>query len=437
MAKKTYVLDTSVYLTDASAINSYGNNDILIPLKVLEEIDNNKKRQDSVGAHARDLIRILDSLRQNGDLRKGVRLGKGKGIVFVRNYDPALLPSDLDPKTPDNQIIGTALTEMDASPKRKVVLISRDINMRIKCDAVGIPSEDYNRDQVVSDRSLLYTGVKHHLVDEQIIDRFYSKEEIFLEEDEVEILPNQFVMLVSNSNEKKTALAKFENYQTPLKKIIEYKDVWGVRPRNKEQDFAMNLLMDPNIEVISLVGKAGSGKTLCAIAAGLEQTIEGDSEAPYRRLIISRPVQPLGRDIGFLPGTMEEKMAPWISPIRDNLEFLMGDKRTLDMYVEQGIIEVEALTYIRGRSISKAYIIVDEAQNLTSHEIKTILTRVGEGTKLILTGDIEQIDNIYVDEVSNGLSYAIEKFKKYELSGHMTLLKGERSRVATLAAKIL
>jgi len=437
MAKKTYVLDTSVYLTDASAINSYGNNDVLIPLKVLEEIDNNKKRQDSVGANARNLIRILDSLRQNGDLRKGVRLGKGKGIVFVRNYDPALLPSDLDPKTPDNQIIGTALTEIDASPKRKVILISRDINMRIKCDAVGIPSEDYNRDQVVSDRSLLYTGVKHHLVDEQIVDRFYSKEEIFLEEDEVKILPNQFVMLVSNSNEKKTALAKFENYHTPLKKIIEYKDVWGVRPRNKEQDFAMNLLMDPSIEVVSLVGKAGSGKTLCAIAAGLEQTIEGDSEAPYRRLIISRPVQPLGRDIGFLPGTIEEKMAPWISPIRDNLEFLMGDKRTLDMYVEQGIIEIEALTYIRGRSISKAYIIIDEAQNLTSHEIKTILTRVGEGTKLILTGDVEQIDNIYVDEVSNGLSYVIEKFKKYELSGHMTLLKGERSRVATLAAKIL
>ncbi len=437
MAKKTYVLDTSVYLTDASAINSYGNNDVLIPLKVLEEIDNNKKRQDSVGANARNLIRILDSLRQNGDLRKGVRLGKGKGIVFVRNYDPALLPNDLDPKTPDNQIIGTALTEIDASPKRKVILISRDINMRIKCDAVGIPSEDYNRDQVVSDRRLLYTGVKHHLVDEQIIDRFYSKEEIFLEEDEVKILPNQFVMLVSNSNEKKTALAKFDNYHLPLKKIIEYKDVWGVRPRNKEQDFAMNLLMDPSIEVVSLVGKAGSGKTLCAIAAGLEQTIEGDSEAPYRRLIISRPVQPLGRDIGFLPGTIEEKMAPWISPIRDNLEFLMGDKRTLDMYVDQGIIEVEALTYIRGRSISKAYIIIDEAQNLTSHEIKTILTRVGEGTKLILTGDIEQIDNVYVDETSNGLSYAIEKFKKYELSGHMTLLKGERSRVATLAAKIL
>jgi len=437
MAKKTYVLDTSVYLTDASAINSYGNNDVLIPLKVLEEIDNNKKRQDSVGANARNLIRILDSLRQNGDLRKGVRLGKGKGIVFVRNYNPALLPNDLDPKTPDNQIIGTALTEIDASPKRKVILISRDINMRIKCDAVGISSEDYNRDQVVSDRRLLYTGVKHHLVDEQIIDRFYSKEEIFLEEDEVKILPNQFVMLVSNSNEKKTALAKFDNYHLPLKKIIEYKDVWGVRPRNKEQDFAMNLLMDPSIEVVSLVGKAGSGKTLCAIAAGLEQTIEGDSEAPYRRLIISRPVQPLGRDIGFLPGTIEEKMAPWISPIRDNLEFLMGDKRTLDMYVDQGIIEVEALTYIRGRSISKAYIIIDEAQNLTSHEIKTILTRVGEGTKLILTGDIEQIDNVYVDETSNGLSYAIEKFKKYELSGHMTLLKGERSRVATLAAKIL
>ena len=227
----------------------------------------------------------------------------------------------------------------------------------------------------------------------------------------------------------------------PLKKMIEYSGIWGVRPRNKEQNFAMNLLMDPNVKVLSLVGRAGSGKTLCALAAGLEQVLEppnSSEDVRYRKLIVSRPIEPMGRDIGFLPGTLEEKMDPWISPIRDNLEYLMGaDKKTLDMYLENGIIEIEALTYIRGRSIANAYIIIDECQQLTQHEVKTILTRVGEGTKIILTGDVEQIDNVYVDEISNGLTYAVEKFKPYDVSGHITLLKGERSKVASLAAKIL
>ena len=258
-----------------------------------------------------------------------------------------------------------------------------------------------------------------------------------LEDDEIKLYPNQFVMLVSNSNEKKTALARFVNYSTPLQRIPQKKDgIWGVHAKNKEQAFALDLLMNPDIDIITLVGKAGSGKTLCAIAAALEQTMEGDNI--YKRVIVSRPIQPMGKDIGYLPGTMEEKMNPWLAPIEDNLRFLMGnDKETLQMYMDSGTIEIEALTYIRGRSIANAFIIIDEAQNLTIHELKTIVTRVGEGTKIVLTGDIEQIDNVYTDETSNGLTHAVEKFKDYELAGHIILQKGERSKVATLAAKVL
>ncbi len=244
-------------------------------------------------------------------------------------------------------------------------------------------------------------------------------------------------MLISNQNEKKTALGKFESYEKPLKLLNpgNKKRLWGLKPRNKEQIFAMDLLEDPKINVITLVGKAGCGKTLMAIAAGLSQVVEKET---YSRLVVSRPIQPMGRDIGFLPGTMEEKMSPWVAPIRDNLEYLMAnDKATLESYMDRGKIEVEALTYIRGRSIANAFIIIDEAQNLTAHELKTILTRVGEGTKIILTGDVEQIDNVYLDETSNGLTHAVEKFKSFDVSGHVTLLRGERSKVATIASKIL
>jgi PhoH-like ATPase len=213
--------------------------------------------------------------------------------------------------------------------------------------------------------------------------------------------------------------------------------VWGLRPRNKEQQFALNLLMNPDVPIITMTGKAGCGKTLLAIAAGLEQIME-DKSKRYKKLVVSRPVQPVGKDIGFLPGTLEEKMSPWLMPIQDNLEFLLGDnKETIEMLYENGTIEIEALTYIRGRSISNAFIIIDEAQNLSLHELKTIITRVGEGTKIILTGDIEQIDNVYLDSTSNGLSHAVEKFKEHTIAGHVSLKKGERSKVATLAAKIL
>jgi PhoH-like ATPase len=435
MAKKTYVLDTSVYLTDFNSIYSYGTNDIVIPFKVLDEIDKHKKRQDGVGSNARHTIRVLDELRSKGNLHKGVRLKKGAGLVFTKRYDPKLIPPDWD-NSPDNKIIATALTEMREAPNRKTVVVSRDINMRVKCDAIGLPCEDYITGQVVKDVVSLYTGFSECLVDDQFIEQYYSGEPVSLDAEE-KLYPNQYVMLVSSSNPKKTALARHVEQELPLQKIREIKQpIWGVRPRNKEQAFAMDLLLDPKIPIVSLIGKAGSGKTLCALAAGLAQVME-DSEQTYKRLVVSRPVMPMGRDLGFLPGTLEEKMAPWLAPVQDNLQFLMGDKATLELYMEKGMIDIEALTYIRGRSISNAFVIIDEAQNLTRHELKTIVTRVGENTKIVLTGDIEQIDNVYIDETSNGLTYAVERMKEHNIAGHVTLRRGERSAVATLAAKIL
>jgi len=434
--KKTYILDTNVFLTSANSVFEFKNNDIVVPLKVLDEIDKHKKRHDGVGLNARSIIRILDDLRSKGNLHKGVRLGRGKGILSVRGYDLEDLPVGCDIESADNEILTTALTEMKKNPKRKVILVTRDINMRVKCDSLEIMTEDYATNKVVADEKHLFTGFKKHLVDDQIIDQFYDGEEIYVDEEDGKFFPNQFVMLVSNSNEKKTALAKFLNHDSRLEKVIDSKDpIWGLKARNKEQTFALNLLSDPEVPIITLVGKAGCGKTLLAIAAGLDQVLE---EQRYKKLIVSRPVQPLGKDIGYLPGTMEEKMRPWLMPIQDNIDFLLnGKKSSMEMFFDDGTIQIEALTYIRGRSISNAFVIIDEAQNLTMHELKTIITRVGENTKIVLTGDIEQIDSVYLDATSNGLSYAVEKFKNHSLSGHITLLKGERSKVATLASKIL
>ena len=434
--KKTYILDTNVFLTSANSLFEFKNNDVVVPLKVLDEIDKHKKRQDGVGLNARRIIRILDDLRAKGNLHKGVRIARGKGILSVRGYDIIDLPSGCDIESADNEILTTALTEMKKNPKRKVILVTRDINMRVKCDSLEIMTEDYAPNKVVADEKHLFTGFKKHLVDDQLIDQFYDGEHIFFEKDDGRFFPNQFIMLVSNSNEKKSALARFVNYESKLERVIECKDsVWGLKPRNKEQTFALDLLNRSDIPIITLVGKAGCGKTLLAIAAGLDQVLE---KQQFKKLIVSRPVQPLGKDIGYLPGTMEEKMRPWLMPIQDNIDFLLnGQSKSMEMFFEDGTIQIEALTYIRGRSISNAFVIIDEAQNLTIHELKTIITRVGENTKIILTGDIEQIDSVYLDGTSNGLSYAVEKFKNHGLAGHITLVKGERSKVATLASKIL
>jgi len=447
MSNKIYVLDTSVCLTEASCLYKFEDNDIVIPLKVLEEIDNHKKRQDAVGLTARKIIKIFDSLRDKGNLQEGVELNEVHATTLrVTSGNSKLLPKDLDPAIADNIIISTALLENNNHPGKEIIMVSRDINMRVICDSLKIKSEDYTSDKVLDDNSSLYDGSTSILVDDEIVDRFYLGEDIFTEclDINVQLFPNQLVMLVSSANEKKSALTRFVSPRHPLKMLhaIDKKGLWGVRHRNKEQAFAFDLLLDPKIPFVSLVGKAGSGKTLLAIAAGISQVIHdpfvSSGESHYKKLVISRPVQPMGKDIGFLPGTLEEKMHPWLMPIQDNLQFIMGsDKLTIEEYAEKGTIEIEALTYIRGRSISNAYIIIDEAQNLSSHEIKTIMTRVGEGTKIVLTGDVEQIDNIYVDETSTGLVHAVEKFKTSELAGHITLKKGERSAIATLASKIL
>jgi PhoH-like ATPase len=435
--KKTYILDTNVYLTNANALYKFGNNDILVPFKVLEELDKFKRRLDSTGFNARALIKSLDALRENGKLNSGIRIGKGFGLLFVKSFDKTFsLPKELDVSLPDNEILALALTEQ-AESKRKIVVVSRDINMRVKCNAYGILAENYIDSPVVDKREHIYSGYVSHLVDDQTIDEFHKGKDICFEKDEGKFFPNQFIMLISNSNDKKTALCRFIGHGFPLRKIEDYKKgIWGIRPKNKEQQFALDILLDKNIPVISLIGTSGTGKTLLAVAAGLQQVIgEG---ATYKRLVVSRPIQPVGKDLGFLPGSKEEKLSPWLMPIQDNLQFLFNnDRATLDSYVEKGIIEMEALTYIRGRSITNAFIILDEAQNTSPLEIKTMITRVGEGTKIVITGDYEQIDSPILNELTNGLTVVVEKFKEQELAGHITLTKGERSKVATLAAKIL
>ena len=429
-------------MTDFSSLRAFEDNDIVIPFKVLEEIDKHKKRQDAVGSNARKIIRALDELREIGSLHNGVPMGEGFGTVTARSYDPQLIPLDWDVEDPDNQIIATALTVKDENPESKITLVSRDINLRVKCDSIGLATDDYQASQVIESLDEIYSGYTEMVVKDSVIEDFYNGQDVFIPKEEEGLNGNQFLVMSSEINEKKSALARFKNYNTPLIKIPNKRRVWGISPRNKEQTYALELLMDPSISLVSLVGKAGSGKTLCAIAAGLEQTLDdhpmSNQRSIYTRLIVSRPVEPLGKDIGFLPGTMEEKMEPWLKPIQDNLKFLMvDDSVTLQEYMDMGKIEVEALTYIRGRSIANAFIIIDEAQNLTKHELKTIVTRVGEGTKLILTGDVEQIDNIYIDERTNGLTYAVENMKEHEITGHVTLKKGERSAIATLGSKIL
>jgi PhoH-like ATPase len=378
MAKKNYVIDTSVFLTDSNCLSKFGNNDLFIAYKVLEEIDKHKKRQDSVGFHARQIIKTLDELREKGSLSKGIRLGKGMGILKVEEASKSL-PGLLSMQVPDHQILGVALAVQEQFPKRKTVMVSRDINMRVIADACGLISECYETEKVIENAEKIYTGFIEMVVDDELIEQFYNEEEIYFDklfqkERRISLYPNQFIILISSSNPKKSGLARFVLDEKPIEKIRDdYRGLtMGIFPRNKEQKFAYDLLFDDSIKFVSLIGKAGSGKTLMAIAAGMEQTLSLKKKNNiYRKIVVSRPVQPMGKDIGFLPGTMHEKMLPWLMPIQDNLETIMGEDNVyLQEYVERGKIQIEALTYIRGRSINNAFIVIDEAQNLTAHEVK-------------------------------------------------------------------
>lgn len=439
MNKRYYVLDTNILLTDSQSIHKFGRNDVVIPFRVLEEVDGHKKRQDIVGFNARNTIKTLDRVRKTGNLVNGVRIEKGLGLLYVAKYDTDDAPEGFKIDNPDNEIIATALTLRKKNPARKVIVVSRDILMRVKCDSLGVFAEDYEIEKAIENKEALYTGFTNVEVDDQVIDTFYAGDPVFIEDELAKLHPNQFVMLTSNARENKTALARFKNHKAPLQKVnARKKGLWGISHRNREQLFALDLLLDPSVQIVTLLGNSGVGKTLLAIAAGLTQTVDGRSKNSYKRMVVTKPVEPVGKEIGFLPGSADEKMLPWLMPLQDNLKTLLKDDSVeLEQYIRDGIIEIQPIAFIRGRSISDAFVIIDEVQNINLHELKTIVTRVGEGSKIILLGDIEQVDNAFVNEMTNALTHAVEKFKIYDLSGHITLQKGERSELATLASKIL
>lgn len=429
---KTYILDTNVFLHDPKALTAFQDNEIVIPLVVLDELDKKKSGPDEVARHARETIRALDEMRARGSIHEGVPTDAG-GVIRVELNHKDHTPTDLDPTRADNRIISVALGVMkERGPNHKVIVISKDINLRVKCDALGVYAEDYNTDSVAASPSSIYSGTVELSVDDYIVDELYTQGAI--DANFGPMHENQYALLRSNVSPKHSGLARFESGR--LVKINAQNNVWGISPRNKEQVCAFDALFDPEIKLVTLIGQAGSGKTLMAAAAGVSQLLDTHT---YRRLLLSRPIVPMGRDLGYLPGDLNDKMKPWMAPLQDNLDLLFSDKggNVLEMYREQGLIEVEALTYIRGRSIPRSFIIVDECQNLTRHEIKTIITRVGEGSKVVLTGDILQIDNPFIDSVDNGLSYVVEKFKHDPIAAHITLTKGERSELATKAAELL
>jgi len=437
---KNFILDTNIILHDCQAIFNFDDNNVIIPMTVIEELDHFKKEMNELGRNARQFSKIMDSFRAQGSLIEGVKIGNGLiSVGFSRRDALNLLPSEMDPKIADNRILAIALfiQKHDSNP---TILITKDINLRIKADALGLSAESYENDKV--DFETLFSG---HT---EFIDQLKA---------------NQFV--TRNDDGAIRRYDKTLDMLVPLRSDLE---AWGLSPRNNEQKMAMDLLLNDDIKLVTLVGKAGTGKTLLSIAAGLRKVTD---EFIYKKMLVSRPVFPMGKDIGFLPGDINEKLAPYMQPIYDNIEYLMSgqlapkikvvkptkrptkaDNQAQAVQEEKefgvlgkghmelvaaGIMDIEALTYIRGRSIPNQYMIIDEAQNLTPHEIKTIVTRAGINTKFVFTGDPAQIDNPYLDASSNGLTYLVEKFKDEPIAGHVTLTQGERSELAEIASNIL
>ncbi|HEY0715410.1 MAG TPA: PhoH family protein [Polyangia bacterium] len=435
---KHFVLDTNILLHDPRAILQFEKNEVVIPIFVLEEIDQFKKDASELGRNAREVARMLDALREGGArLSEGVRLPNG-GQLRVAAGHRTVPTAVRENQVVDHLILGVALDVLERHPNEQTIFVTKDVNLRLRADALGLRAMDFEAGRVQIDE--LYSGLAEVAVKGADVDAFYQQGS--LEGPIKDANANQYILLRDPESPSHSALGRFDvtsGKVVPLRKMRD--GVWGIRPRNKEQHCALDLLLNDDIKLVTLVGKAGTGKTMLAIAAGLQKVVE---ERTYSRLLVARPIFPLGRDIGYLPGDLEEKLNPWMKPIFDNVEFLMGlnksenkNGRSYRELIELGFIEIEPLTYIRGRSIPNQFIIIDEAQNLTPHEAKTIITRAGEGTKIVLTGDPYQIDNPYVDATSNGLTTLVQKFKGQTISGHVTLTKGERSPLAELASNLL
>lgn len=455
--KKNYLLDTNVLLHDPNSLVSFQDNNVLIPIEVIEEIDRFKRESNELGRNARTVSRLLDGWRGQGHLRDGIRLPGGGTFRILFEPAPLGVPGGSAvsggagagvgagshqnghglARSVDNRILYRGLAVRDAEPGLPLVVVTKDINLRLKADTFGLSAEDYTTDRV--QLSELYSGMKERGVAPEVIAEFKSKESLALPPGGGHQV-NEYWTLFDETNPKRALLAKVDATGAKLVPILDSREgVWGIKPRNREQHFALDALMDDRVKLVTLMGKAGTGKTLIALAAGLRRTVV---DREFRRVLVARPTISMGKEIGFLPGSLEEKLAPWMQPIHDALELLsdlnMGQesRRSADL-MRNGSIVVEALSYIRGRSIPHQFMIVDEAQNLTPIEVKTIVTRVGQGTKIVFTGDPWQIDNPYVDSSSNGFVYLIDRLRGQPLAAHVHLEKGERSELAELAANLL
>ena len=439
-ATKTFVLDTNVLIHDPDSLYQFERSRVVLPLAVIEELDQFKRLNDDRGYSVRQVTRQLNRLRFKGKLSTGVTLDHG-GQLLIEHRKADRLPDSLIAGTikKDNDILATALLLKEKG--EHVVLISKDLNLRIKAEVLGLEAEDYEREKIpIQD---LYKGWREISVEQPVIDRFYKEHKLDGLEALKDPYPNEFVVLKSADGASQSALARYRHGQGLIPLASAQARPWGMKPLNVQQKFALDLLLDKDVSLVTLIGVPGSGKTLLTLAAGFEQVFETKS---YRRLLISRPIVPVGRDIGFLPGSKEEKLNTWMGAVKDNIEFLCdasGHVSPDELFAEASDIfssekiEIEAVSFLRGRSLPKIFFIIDDAQNLTPHEVKTIISRAGDGTKVVLTGDPYQIDNPYLDASSNGLSNLVERFKGQRIFGTVKFDKIERSNLAALASELL
>ncbi len=439
MAKKLFILDTNVLLHDHKCIYNFEENDVIIPIVVLEELDRFKKGNDLINFQAREFAREMDKMAGEKAFKEGIPLGSKKGKLFVATGKPIpeVMKESFSENTADHRILAISLHVKSTFPRRQTVLITKDINLRLKAKSLGLKSEDYENDKV-KDIDILYKGVEiHEGFDKALIEALYQHQGIPIDEFPMKDgLPANQYFVLRNGNQ--SVLAHFDAIAGLIRRVEKHGS-YGIEPRNAEQTFSLNALLNPDIKLVSLTGKAGTGKTLLALAAALQQ------HKQYNQILLARPIVPLAnRDLGFLPGDINEKIGPYMQPLFDNLGVIKSrfkatskEVNNLDEMLKNEQLIITPLAYIRGRSLSDAFFIVDEAQNLTPHEVKTIITRAGEGTKMVFTGDVQQIDSPYLDMQSNGLAYLTDKMKGQEIFAHVNLVKGERSYLAELASDLL